>query len=69
MKATCEEEHRRSLATNKFGQLAIFKGTNGWRLIIAAWPKIQQQFVGMNLFNTYATYFCKLFVHSTYAPD
>ncbi len=59
MVATVEEEHRISLETKKTGFFEIVKGTNGWRLIIAAWPKIMQQFVGLTVFNTYSTYFCE----------
>lgn len=36
---------------------AIFRGTNGWRLLIALWPKLMQQFVGLSVFNSYSTYF------------
>ncbi|KAF7156313.1 hypothetical protein CNMCM5623_009706 [Aspergillus felis] len=39
------------------GMWAIFKGRNMVRFIIAGWPKITQQFVGLAVFNTYATYF------------
>ncbi|GIJ90475.1 hypothetical protein Asppvi_009430 [Aspergillus pseudoviridinutans] len=39
------------------GMWAIFKGRNMIRFIIAGWPKITQQFVGLAVFNTYATYF------------
>ncbi|GIK07192.1 hypothetical protein Aspvir_002848 [Aspergillus viridinutans] len=39
------------------GMWAIFKGRNMIRFIIAGWPKITQQFVGLTVFNTYATYF------------
>lgn len=38
---------------------AVFKGRNLLRFIIAGWPKITQQFIGLSVFNTYATYFCK----------
>ncbi len=38
---------------------AVFKGRNLIRSIIASWPKVVQQFVGLSVFNTYATYFCK----------
>ncbi|GIJ88167.1 hypothetical protein Asppvi_007084 [Aspergillus pseudoviridinutans] len=36
---------------------AVFKGRNLIRFVIAGWPKITQQFVGLSVFNTYATYF------------
>lgn len=38
---------------------AVFRGRNLIRFIIASWPKIVQQFVGLSVFNTNATYFCK----------
>jgi MFS family permease len=37
---------------------AVFRGRNLIRFIIASWPKIVQQFVGLSVFNTNATYFC-----------
>lgn len=60
MLATVEEERRVAIATSQDDFFAIFRGTNGWRLIIAAWPKIAQQFVGLSVFNTYATFFFQL---------
>ncbi|CEJ59439.1 Putative D-isomer specific 2-hydroxyacid dehydrogenase [Penicillium brasilianum] len=36
---------------------AVFRGRNLIRFIIASWPKIVQQFVGLSVFNTNATYF------------
>ena len=59
MVATVEEERRISAHNKNIGRLAVVQGTNGWRLIIAAWPKIMQQLVGLSVFNTYSTYFCK----------
>jgi hypothetical protein len=54
-------EHERILAerNQEQGMWAVFKGRNLIRFIIAGWPKITQQFVGLSVFNTYATYFCK----------
>jgi hypothetical protein len=54
-------EHERVLAerNQEQGMWAVFKGRNLIRFIIAGWPKITQQFVGLSVFNTYATYFCK----------
>ena len=102
MHATIEEERRSAIENSELGFWTIFKGTNGWRLLIAAWPKIAQQvrvtspfrawrgsseisagwqnlggslslpldrvsvtdtilqFVGLAVFNTYATYFFQL---------
>jgi SP family general alpha glucoside:H+ symporter-like MFS transporter len=59
MTATIAEE--RHLAKQNFqnGVLAIFRGRNLIRFVIAAWPKVTQQFVGLAIFNTYATYFCE----------
>jgi len=56
MVATVEEEYRISTETKRIGALQIFKGTNGWRLLIALWPKLMQQFVGLSVFNTYSTH-------------
>jgi SP family general alpha glucoside:H+ symporter-like MFS transporter len=52
---TVAEERAHHPATSRWG-FEIFRGTNGWRLLIACWPKICQQFVGLAVFNTYATY-------------
>jgi hypothetical protein len=43
----------------KEGAWAVFKGRNLIRSTIASWPKVVQQFVGLSVVNTYATYFCK----------
>lgn len=59
MAATIEQEQELSKAASQEGILAIFKGQNLFRLVIAAWPKIAQQLVGLAVFNTYSTYFCK----------
>jgi SP family general alpha glucoside:H+ symporter-like MFS transporter len=60
MEATIAEERRIASETSSMGFLALFKGTNGWRLLIACWPKVTQQFVGLTIFNSYSTYFCEL---------
>lgn len=52
MAATVEEEKRVSLANNA-GYFDVVKGINGFRLLIAAWPKIAQQLVGLTVFNSY----------------
>lgn len=59
MNATIEEEQHIARREKQEGLWAVFKGRNFVRLIIAAWGKITQQFVGLTVFNTYATYFCK----------
>lgn len=60
MNATLTEERLNAERNAEQGTLAVFKGRNLIRFIIAAWPKIAQQLVGLAVFNTYATYFCKL---------
>lgn len=60
MNATVTEERLNAERNAEQGSLAVFKGRNLIRFIIAAWPKIAQQLVGLAVFNTYATYFCKL---------
>ncbi|OKL61225.1 hypothetical protein UA08_03351 [Talaromyces atroroseus] len=57
MEATIEEERRTAKQNSQEGMWAIFRGRNGIRFVIAAWPKMTQQFVGLTIFNTYATYF------------
>ncbi|KUL83520.1 hypothetical protein ZTR_10568 [Talaromyces verruculosus] len=57
MTATVAEERRIAKENAQEGIWAIFRGRNAVRFIIAAWPKITQQFVGLSVFNTYATYF------------
>ena len=59
MTATIAEERHLAKQTGSDGFWAIFCGRNLIRFIIAAWPKITQQFVGLTVFNTYSTYFCK----------
>ncbi|WWD16254.1 hypothetical protein CI109_100680 [Kwoniella shandongensis] len=60
MTATIEEERIVAKRDNQEGPFAVFQGTNLLRLFIAAWPKLIQQFVGLSVFNTYATYFFQL---------
>lgn len=57
MAATVDEERQQAVERGRIGHLAVFKGTNLKRFIIALWPKFMQGFVGLTLFNTYATYF------------
>lgn len=58
MTATITEERQQAQRDKQQGMWAVFRGRNLLRFIIAAWPKITQQFVGLSVFNTYATYFC-----------
>lgn len=58
MTATVALERQQAEQNSELGQWAVFKGRNLIRFIIAGWPKITQQFVGLAVFNTYATYFC-----------
>ncbi|KAL6705693.1 hypothetical protein ACN47E_006482 [Coniothyrium glycines] len=57
MSATISHERILSEQNKELGIWAIFKGRNLLRFLIASWPKIVQQFVGLSVFNTYATYF------------
>ncbi|KAH8593537.1 general substrate transporter [Bisporella sp. PMI_857] len=57
MTATIEEERHLAQRNSEEGMWAIFRGRNLIRFLIAAWPKITQQLVGLTVFNTYATYF------------
>ncbi|KAL3466115.1 general substrate transporter [Aspergillus heterothallicus] len=57
MTATIMEERRVAERDSQQGMWAVFQGRNLLRFVIAGWPKIAQQFVGLSVFNTYATYF------------
>ncbi|KAL2823213.1 general substrate transporter [Aspergillus cavernicola] len=57
MTATIMEERHIAQRDSQEGMWAVFQGRNRLRFLIAAWPKITQQFVGLSVFNTYATYF------------
>ncbi|KAL4954645.1 general substrate transporter [Aspergillus filifer] len=57
MTATITEERHIAARNSQQGMWAVFQGRNLLRFIIAGWPKITQQFVGLSVFNTYATYF------------
>lgn len=57
MNKTIDDEREKSRLSENMGAFAIFRGINGWRLLIALWPKMMQQFVGLSVFNTYSTYF------------
>ncbi|KAK6201791.1 hypothetical protein LQW54_009370 [Pestalotiopsis sp. IQ-011] len=57
MTATIDLEQQQAEINKEQGAFAVFQGRNLLRFIIAGWPKIAQQFVGLSVFNTYATYF------------
>ncbi|KAJ5669429.1 hypothetical protein N7462_010499 [Penicillium macrosclerotiorum] len=57
MTTTVAQERILAEQNSKVGIWEVFKGRNFIRFIIASWPKIVQQFVGLSVFNTYATYF------------
>ncbi|KAF8851310.1 MFS transporter [Acephala macrosclerotiorum] len=57
MTNTIKEERYLAERNSEEGQWAIFRGRNLIRFFIATWPKVTQQFVGLTVFNTYATYF------------
>ncbi|KAJ5871638.1 uncharacterized protein N7529_003991 [Penicillium soppii] len=57
MTATVNEERILAERNAEEGSWAVFQGRNRIRFLIAAWPKIAQQLVGLAVFNTYATYF------------
>ncbi|KAJ5217828.1 Major facilitator superfamily domain general substrate transporter [Penicillium citrinum] len=57
MTATVTEERLVAERNSEEGTWAVFRGRNRLRFLIAAWPKIAQQLVGLSVFNTYATYF------------
>ncbi|KAJ5820027.1 hypothetical protein N7474_005618 [Penicillium riverlandense] len=57
MTATVAEERLVAERNREEDRWAVFRGRNLIRFIIAGWPKIAQQFVGLAVFNTYATYF------------
>ena len=56
---TVEEQRHRANVVGKMPLKMIFRGLNLKRLIIALWPKLTQQAVGLSVFNNYSTYFCK----------
>ncbi|KAE8327986.1 general substrate transporter [Aspergillus sergii] len=57
MSATVVEERRIAERDSQEGMWAVFQGRNFIRFVIAGWPKITQQFVGLAVFNSNATYF------------
>jgi hypothetical protein len=56
---TIEEQRARANVVGKMPVRMIFQGLNLKRLVIATWPKLTQQAVGLSVFNNYSTYFCK----------
>lgn len=68
MHATVNHELSTASKESQVGPWAVFKGRNFIRFIIASWPKIAQQLVGLTVFNTYSTYFCKLTMILHYLP-
>jgi SP family general alpha glucoside:H+ symporter-like MFS transporter len=57
---TVEVQKQHDSDANLLGPFAIFKGLNGKRFLIGAWPKILQQFVGLAIFSTNAAYFFQI---------
>lgn len=60
MSTTIAEERLTAERNAQQGAMAVFRGRNLIRFVIASWPKVAQQLVGLTVFNTYATYFCTL---------
>lgn len=52
-----EHEEEVARASNNAHWWAIFKGTDGRRTITALWTLMTQQFIGLTLFSTFASYF------------
>lgn len=52
-----EHEAEQAAATKQEHWYAIFKGTDGKRTITALWTLMTQQFIGLTLFSTFASYF------------
>ncbi|CAH0024995.1 unnamed protein product [Clonostachys rhizophaga] len=52
-------EHERAVAAEQRREKwwAIFQGIDGRRTLIAVWPYVGQQFIGLKLFSTFGTYF------------
>lgn len=56
---TIDQQRARANFGGKIPTREIFRGLNLKRLIIALWPKLTQQAIGLSVFNNYSTYFCK----------
>ncbi|KAJ4231878.1 hypothetical protein NW757_013847 [Fusarium falciforme] len=52
-------DHERTIAAEQRREkwYAIFRGTDGLRTLISLWALMSQQFIGLTLFGTYASYF------------
>lgn len=57
MRATVALERRLAETSHQAGAWEVFRGRNLLRFVVAGWPKLTQQFVGLAIFNTYAAYF------------
>ncbi|KAH7339191.1 general substrate transporter [Pyrenochaeta sp. MPI-SDFR-AT-0127] len=57
MSATVAHERLLADQNKELDTWAVFRGRNLLRFLISSWPKVVQQFVGLSVFNTYATYF------------
>ncbi|KAM0275909.1 hypothetical protein ACHAQH_007296 [Verticillium albo-atrum] len=57
MNATIQMENDLAAKNKEEDMWEVFRGRNLIRFIICSWPKVTQQFVGLAVFNTYATYF------------
>ncbi|KAF2649964.1 general substrate transporter [Lophiostoma macrostomum CBS 122681] len=51
------EHERTELAGRNDKWWAIFKGIDGWRTIVACWTLVTQQFIGLGVFLSFASYF------------
>lgn len=58
--ATIEQQKRWELESKAQGPFAILTGLNLKRFLIGCYPKVLQQFAGLALFTSYATYFFQL---------
>ncbi|WOO84104.1 High-affinity glucose transporter HXT2 [Vanrija pseudolonga] len=58
--ATIEQQKRWELEAKSQGPFAILTGLNLKRFLIGCYPKVLQQFAGLALFTSYATYFFQL---------
>ena len=59
MAATINHEKVQAEEDKQQGLWEVFRGRNLLRFLIAAWPKVTQQLVGLTVFNTFSTYFCE----------
>lgn len=56
---TVSIDHERATAAEQRAEkwYSIFKGTDGYRTLVALWTLLSQQFIGLTLFATYSSYF------------